>query len=183
MKFFLASRANTPKTLEKLKTFLAPNKSIEDSKIIYIPTAANAEGGFGSWKDSDTLAMLKSRCRGLKIVELESCRREDILSEFDSADIIWMAGGYSGYLLYWIRLSQLDNKLPSLLKKGAVYIGSSAGAMACSKTQYSAELFDDAEYGASLMPGLGYLNFEIRPHYTDDMLENIKIKWSKTTRQ
>lgn len=177
MKFFLASRINTPESILKLENFLSSDLS--NKNVVYIPTAANAEEGRWSWKKSETLKMAKQKCKSVKVIELEDCRTKDILSDIRKADILWMAGGYPGYLLYWIRLSQLDKQLPQILKKGVIYVGSSAGSMLLSKTQYSAEMFDDAEYGASLIPGLGYLDFEIRPHYTDDMYEDVKEKWQK----
>ena len=177
MRFFLASRINNPESLAKLENFLGAKFATKT--VAYIPTASNGEKAYGDWKDSDALAMARKNFKSVHIVELEDCWERNLLPEFDNVDIIWFAGGYSGYLLYWIRRAKLDKALPDLLKKGAIYLGSSAGSMACSKTQYSAELFDDAETGASLIPGLGYLDFEIRPHYTDDMFESTKKKWGK----
>lgn len=177
MKFFLASRINTPESISKLETFLGSDLS--SSNVVYIPTAANAEEGRWGWKKSETLKMAREKCKSVNVIELEDCRTKDVLLDITKADILWMAGGYPGYLLYWIRLSRLDKLLPQILRKGTIYVGSSAGSMVLSKTQYSAEMFDDAEYGASLIPGLGYLDFEIRPHYTDDMYESVKMQWQK----
>ena len=178
MKFFLASHAIDPQCLPKLEDFIGGKLS--NKSIAYIPTARHGERSDGSLGTSETYKYLSSICPKLKVIELEDIRTKDVLPEFNEMDIIWFAGGYAGYLLYWIRRAQLDKALPDLLNKGAIYVGSSAGAMVCSKTQYSAEFLGDEELGASLIPVLGYLDFEIRPHYTDDMYEDIKAKWQKS---
>jgi peptidase E len=61
-----------------------------------------------------------------------------------------------------------------------VYVGSSAGSMICSKTQVSSEFYiGEPEPGASLLPGFGFIDFEIYPHYQDDQLPEIKKLWKK----
>ena len=177
MKLFLASRINTPESLNKLNIFLGSDLSTKS--VVYIPSAANAEDGWGSWRKSPTLNMVQQLCKNLEVVQLEDCRVRDIMPDFEGKDIIWVGGGYSGYLAYWMRLSQFDKKLPELLNKGVVYLGSSAGAMVCSKHQYSAEMGKDPEYGAAFISGLGYLDFEMRPHYTNDEFDQCKKWWKK----
>ena len=110
-------------------------------------------------------------------MELESTSTNQIIKLLENSDIIWMAGGYSGYLLYWLRRLELDKHLPNILDQGVIYIGSSAGSMVCSKTHYSSELFLD-EPGTSIMPGLGLIDFEIYPHYQEDQYEEIEKKWT-----
>lgn len=84
----------------------------------------------------------------------------------------------SGYLLYWLRRTGIDKKLLELLDKGMLYVGSSAGSMVCAKTQLSAEWYlGEPEPGASLVPGLGLVDFEIYPHFEDDQLPKIRKLW------
>lgn len=175
MKLFLASHVIDPQCFPEFEKFIGGK--LADKSVIFIPTARNGEGVTHDWKLSPTLKLLQTTCSQLSILELEDVKERDVLPDFKGKQIIFFGGGYSGYLLYWIRRARLDKALPDLLNKGAIYVGSSAGAMACSKTQYSAEIFDDAEYGASLMPGLGYVDFEIRPHYTDDMYDETVKRW------
>jgi len=177
MKLFLASRGSHPLSLEKLQKFLPADKPLEKSKILYIPTATNGENGYGSWKESETLKVLKAMKCNLKIVELEDCIFRDIKEDFADIDMIWMGGGFCGYLLYWIRRCELDKLLPELFTKGIIYVGASAGSMVCSKTQFCAEVGDDKEIGASLLPGLGYIDFEIFPHFTDEKRPQIEKDW------
>jgi len=176
MKLFLASEAKDPESIKKLKKFIG---SFKDKTIAYIPTAANGEF-YGSWKGDKSIQVAMKLGVNIKIIELEDYIYRDIVEEIKKCDIVWMAGGMSGYLLYWIRRVKLDKKLKNFLDKGMIYVGSSAGSMICAKTQQSAEWFiGEEEPGASLMPGLGLIDFEIYPHYEDHLLPKIKKKWKK----
>lgn len=177
MKLFLASEAKNPQSIKKLKNFVG--KDFKKLKIAYIPTAANGEY-YGNWKGGTSIKVVSSLGADLKIVELEDIIYKDVISEIKGADILWMHGGMPGYLLYWIRRSKLDKALPSILKSGTIYVGSSAGSMVCSKTSYMAESFiGEEEPGASLLPGLEYIDFEIYPHYEEKLLPQIKKLWNK----
>ncbi len=91
-----------------------------------------------------------------------------------------MAGGMSGYLLYWIRRVELDKALPEILDSGTAYVGSSAGSMICAATQNVGEWFiGEPEPGAQLIPGLNLIDFEIYPHYEDELLPQIEKLWTK----
>ena len=52
--------------------------------------------------------------------------------------------------------------------------------MICSKTQQLADWYiGETEPGASLLPGLGLIDFEIYPHYEDDLYDEINKHWKK----
>ena len=86
----------------------------------------------------------------------------------------------SGYLLYCIRRVELDKALQEFLAKGMIYVGSSAGSMICAKTQSLADWYiGETEPGASLIPGLGLIDFEIYPHYEDNLYDEINKRWTK----
>jgi peptidase E len=76
--------------------------------------------------------------------------------------------------MYWIRRCELDKALPELLSK-SVFVGSSAGAMVTSEHLNTTEwFFGDSEPGASVIPGLGLVDFEVYPHYEDSQYDYIK---------
>lgn len=176
MKLFLASEGKHPDSMAALTKFVGGN--FRDKKVVYIVTAANGEMGYGSWRGSETLALLKSLVAKVDVVELENYRFENTLERISGHDIIWFAGGMPGYLMYWIRRVGLAKKLPELLKK-SVYVGSSAGSMIAAKTLYSAERFPgDEEFGAHFIPGLGLVDFEIAPHYDEAILPVLKKNWN-----
>lgn len=172
-KLFLAAEGKHPDSLAKLKDFVGKDFSTLD--VVYIPTAANGDG-WGHWKESETLPIVKKLFKSVKIVELEHIGRDKSIEDvIGKPDILWMAGGMAGYLMYWVRRTKLDKYLPSLLQSGTIYVGSSAGSMICSKTDYLSEFFpDEEEIGSSYIPGLGYLDFEIFPHYEEQYAKLLK---------
>jgi len=177
MKLFLASRAVDPQSIIKLKKFLAENgKSLGKSKIGYIPTAGNGEG-YGSWVRMHSFQSIKEQNWNYKIIQLEDCNFRDIKEDFKDLDIVWFSGGFCAYLLYWIRRAEIDKLLLNLFKKDVIYVGSSGSSMICAKTMHSADYCGGGEPGASLVPGLGYIDFEIWPHYEESQLDDIKKVW------
>ena len=178
MKLFLAAEAKHPESIKKLKTFVGGD--FKNKKIVYIPTAANGEG-WGIWKDGRSIQTAISLWHDLKIVQLEDIKRTDKLEEIiGQPDILWIAGGMPGYLLYWVRRVKLDKYLPTILERGTIYVGSSAGSMICAKTNHLAETFpDEEEPGAALLPGLGYIDFEIFPHFEEKYLNLLEKNWDK----
>jgi peptidase E len=177
MKLFLASEGKHPDTIEKLKSFF--NGNLSDKKVAYVVTAANGEF-YGAWKASESIKVIQALFPKFDIVELENHRQLPVLQAIEAADILWVAGGYTGYLLYWMRRCGLAQKLPNLLDKGLVYVGSSAGSMACSQTQSASDWYlREPEPGADLIPGLGLIDFEIYPHYDESLLPEIKKHWKK----
>ena len=177
MKLFLASDMKHPDSLGKLKGFIGP---FEGKKVLYIPTAANGEICYGGWKMGESITLVQTLGFNLEIVELENYRLVNLKEKFETADIIWMAGGMSGYLLYWLRRTKCDAFLKDALENGTVYVGSSAGSTVMSKTICTSEWeICDKEYGASIIPGLGYVDFEIYPHFEDSKYDEIMKLWKK----
>lgn len=175
-KLFLASEAMHPKSIEKLEKYL--NDKIPNKKIVYIPTAQNGKT-YGAWKTKHLKNILSLGAK-TEVVELENYENIDLVNTLKNSDIVWFEGGKPGYLLYWIRRCELDKTLPEILNKGVVYVGSSAGSMICSKNIHVTDYYlGNSEYGASLLPGLGYIDFEIYPHFEDSKRKKIEKIWPK----
>ncbi len=157
----------------------------EGKKMVYIPTAANGQELYGTWKSGDSWNKVKAlplKVFPLVLEEVQDTKQLDVL---DSADIIWLAGGYWGYLMYWMRRLKLDERIPQLVAQGTVLIGSSAGSGVMSKTldiaewwRYEADEPPVPEIGASILPGLGLVDFDIYPHYTEKLHEYITQQYS-----
>lgn len=172
MKLFLASEAKHPKTIAKLKEYIG---GFAGKTLAYIPTAANGEEGWERWREGETWQLVKTLKAKVDLVQLEELEVSEILRRLEGKDIIWMAGGYCGYLMYWLRRRELDKKLRRFIEKGSLYVGSSAGAMITAKTLEVAEWYmGEGEVGASIFPGLGWVDFDFYPHFEDEMLPQIK---------
>lgn len=176
MKLFLTSEAKHPTSLNHLQNFV---DGFSGKRIVYIPTAANG-GVYGSWKSGESIKTIHNLGALVEVVELEDSSYLNIIAKIDKPDILWFGGGMSGYLLYWIRRVELDKRLPKLLSNGTIYVGSSAGSMICARTQNLADWYlGETEPGAQLVPGLGLIDFEIYPHYQDELKPEIEKRWTE----
>lgn len=176
MKLFLASEAKHPDSLSKLDTFVG---GFKNKTIAYIPTASNGELPYEDWKlNSTTWKLVNTLGANITAVQLEDYKDSKVLQELEHKDILWFAGGASGYLMYWIRRCQLDTYIPKLLKEGSIYVGSSAGSMITAPNLHVSEWYiGEHEVGSSIIPGLSLVDFEIYPHYEDNLLPEIKKHW------
>ena len=178
MKLFLASSAGEPDTIEKLREMLG---GFENKKIAYIPTASNGDSDWEYWKvkEDGTWKLVNTLKAIVKPVVLENYRDESVIKELEGQDVLWFAGGMAGYLMYWARRCKLDIHIKSLLDKGALYVGSSAGSMVAGQSlQICGWDFVDRERGAEGIEPMKLVDFDIYPHFKDELLPKIKEKYS-----
>lgn len=96
-------------------------------RIAFIPTAAHAERSEKDWLIND-LHRLLERGYHVDIIELTALTTDELRQALEPTDVIFVGGGNSFYLSYWMQKSGLANMLPELLKN-KVYAGISAGSM------------------------------------------------------
>ena len=171
MNLFLASEAKNPATIKKLDEYV---DGLSGKKIAYIPTAANGEG-WGSWKEGGSWGLVNTLKAEITLLQLEDFSHEEVKEKLQNRDIVWVAGGLCGYLMYWMRRRRLDEYLPEILEKGTLYVGSSAGSMVTGHTLDISEWYGtDQEFGAHFIPGLGLVDFDIYPHFEEGQLGEIR---------
>ncbi len=157
MKLMLTSSGITNPSLAKaLKTLVK-----EDLKIAFIPTAANNKGGDKDWLINDL-----ANCRKIgevDIVDISALKKNDWLSRLKWANVIFLGGGDTVYLMDWIVKSGLVEELPSLLKT-RVYAGISAGSIVLNKKLSASREFLYGDETKDSPKGLGYVDFYVRPH-------------------
>jgi dipeptidase E len=171
MRLFLASEAKHPDTMKKLEEYVG---GLDGKSIAYIPTAANGEK-WESWKDGGTWNLVQTLNIKLDKVLLEDYGNDSVLEKIINKDIVWFAGGMVGYLLYWMKRCSLDKHLEKILQK-TIYVGSSAGSMVLCKntTDIATWGFVDNELGASEIKPLGIVDFDIYPHFEENLFDQIK---------
>ncbi|EFK96183.1 peptidase, S51 family [sediment metagenome] len=179
MKIFLTSTVKHPKVIKAMKDYV---KGFEGKNMVYIPTAAHSEEGFGVYKTGGTFNLMSSLCPNLQILELEFATDNEAQDLVNRADILFLAGGYPVYLSYWLHRRNLKELIRERVSKGMYLIGTSAGAMVLGPTLTAADYFNK-EVFADVAYGLGYMDFEVWPHYLekhkniiDKDFKNIKIK-------
>jgi len=173
MKLFLASESKHPETIKRLEEYIG---GFSGKKIAYIPTAGNAHYAYGSWeKNSGTWKLVNNLEAEITLIVLEEQDNQEVKKNLTNKDIIWFPGGACGYLMYWIRRRGVDKYLKEILEKGTVYVGSSAGSMITAKNLNIVEWYiGETEQGAGIIPGLSLVDFDIYPHYEDNLLGQIK---------
>lgn len=150
-------------------------KKPEESKVAFIPTAANPQRDDNGWLIDD---MYRIRKLGytVDVVELTALKKKEIKEILEKQDAIFVGGGNTFYLSYWMQKTGLFDLLPELLKN-KVYAGISAGSMIATANlklpSQAIEKIDDLEdkdydllgpSGQSSGKSLKLVNFLVRPH-------------------
>lgn len=184
MKLLLTSGGLTNPTICKALEDLV-GKPANDSKIAFIPTAHNSERADKEWLIND-LYRIKQRGYFVDIIELTALTPDQILNALEDKDVIFVGGGNTFYLSYWLQKSGLFDKLPELLKT-KVYAGISAGSMVMgeslvlsSQAQKNIQAFEDEDYEIAVSTGegsgktLGLAPLIFRPHLNSRWAPNAK---------
>lgn len=171
-------------------------KPRKQTKIAFIPTAAFPEDDdkheSREWLVDD-MYRIKEFCGFIDVVSLADLGPEAVLERLTYADVIFVGGGNTFYLSYWMEKSGLFDELPRLLET-RVYAGISAGSMMATPSLRSTShaikntvAFYEEQYdefgpaGQSLGKTARLVNFHVRPHYnrvtfptvSGDFLESI----------
>ena len=131
MQIFLTSQAKDPNVKQPMIDYV---NGFDGKSLIYIPTATHAEQGFGLYQDGGTFKTIKNLSPDLEILELEFVTNQEAQDAIQSADILFMAGGFPVYLSYWLHRRKLRNLIYNRINDGMYYIFTNAGAMVCSKS-------------------------------------------------
>jgi dipeptidase E len=149
-------------------------KEPRDSKIAFIPTAALCERGDKYWLIDD-LYRIKERGYRIDIIEISALTEDAIKAALNDSDVVFVGGGNSFYLSYWMQKKGLFEFLPELLKT-KVYAGISAGSMIAGNSfQLSSQalkkgILEETDYdeigpsGESSSKTLNFVDFIFKPH-------------------
>jgi dipeptidase E len=177
-KLFLTSAAYN--VLDKIIELLPDHPS--NLKLAFIPTAANLYTQ-KEWlyKDRDKLVEMGFNIKDLDIADKT---KEFLQNELKDIDVVFVSGGNSYYLLDKINTSGFVEIIKDLLKKGVVYIGSSAGSVVTCPTIGMVEDLDDIKDAPDLksLVGLNLVDFLVFVHYGEEdskqAYEIINKKWA-----
>ncbi len=176
MKLFLTSSTITPNLIEPFEKFIG--KSSKNLTCAFIPDAGLKFEDDSSWIDEEMNEVIQDLQWRVEKISLAN-ETPDTLKKLLNYDVIYVNGGYSGYLAQVMRKSGFDILLPELLTKGVIYVGSSGGSMVLSRVQDSASFyFGEPEPEALEIGGLGVVDFEVYPihddRWTEDLVQKIK---------
>lgn len=95
----------------------------------------------------------------------------------DKFEVIYFCGGNTFYLLDRIKKLDFYNKIKSLINRGIVYIGVSAGSIIAGEdieiAGWGSE-GDKNEVGLKDLSGFGFTDIAVFPHYTDNLKEEFE---------
>jgi len=178
MKLFLTSSGITNPTLAQALLHLL-GKPFEKSHITFIPTASNMDKGDKTWLVNDMNNIKKLGFPTFEITDISIMPKEVWFPIFQSTDLLVFGGGTATYLMEWMEKSGVAAVLPELLKT-KVYMGISAGSMVTAKQMsLTSQNILYYEQTGEFQPtkGLGFVDFEIRPHLNSPSFPKVRIDY------
>lgn len=160
---------SSPNVLNK---FLEIIDDTKNKRVAIVTTAA--EG-----KETNKYSQLANKQfvdLGFSIVDFVDLET-DPAKDLSMYDIVYVCGGNTFKLLKSARVANFKNSVESLLKKGGVYIGVSAGSIIIGPSvEIANEVQPDPNtVGLSDFTGFGIINITVMPHYSPEIEEQIKI--------
>jgi len=176
MKLLLTSGGLTNPTMREALEDLV-GKPLDETKLAFIPTAANVEKGDKEWLIND-LSDAKSIFFSVDIVDISAIPKELWLPRLEDTEVMLFGGGNTFHLMHWIEKSGLKELLPRLLET-RVYVGISAGSIVACPTLLTSQddrllYYEDEAKGRTNTIGLGLVSFHVRPHLNSSYFPNIK---------
>lgn len=170
----LTTKKITDKFLELIE------KNPRDINFVFIPTAAWPEVD-QSWVEINK-GPIKNL--GINIIELDLKNKKisEIEEVIEKADVVWVNGGNTFYLLYWVKKSGFTRVIKKFIDKNKLYVGLSAGSILASPTIEVADwkgLDDPKVVDLKDLNSLNLVDFHIFPHYKEEWEEVIKENESK----
>jgi len=142
-------------------------KDPEEITVVFIPTAAYPEVDKSHIKEKKK-SLLELGIDKIQEVDLKGKNKAELSKVLDNADVIWVGGGNTFFLLYWMRKSGFDKLLPRILAGGKVYVGVSAGSIVAGPSIEVAnwEGYDDPSViELDSLEGLNLIDFHIFAHF------------------
>lgn len=184
MKLLLTSNGLSNDSIAKAFQELI-GKEPKDAKVAFIPSAANPERGNKDWLINDMYRIL-SRSYQVDVIELTALEPDEIKQILEESDAIFVGGGNTFYLSYWMQKAGLFELLPELLKT-KVYAGISAGSMVAgqslvlsSQALNNEQAFKDDYYdelgpkGESAGKALKLADLIFRPHLNSRLFSMVR---------
>ena len=165
MKLLLTSGGLENKTIiDTLRDLVG--KDFKDTKLVFIPTAANVESGDKWWLISDLSKCKELGFKEVDIVDIAAVSRDIWEPRLRNAEVLMFGGGNTSYLMGQMKKSGLAGIMSDLLKT-RVYVGISAGSMVISshlKEKEMQRLYEEPIIDDEANEGLGFVDFLVVPH-------------------
>ena len=179
MKLLLTSGGITNKSIANA-LFSLVGKRLEETTLVFIPTASNVETGDKFWLIDDLLNLKKLNFKSIEITDISAVDEKIWKPSIENADILYFEGGNTYHLMEWLNRSGLTKILPKLLKD-KVYVGSSAGSIIAGPSIELAgwKNIDKNIINLKDLSGLSLVPFAIFPHFEKSHTELLEKEVEK----
>lgn len=184
MKLLLTSQGLTTKTI-KNKFFEIVGKNPKEISVAFIPTAAYPNAN-KPWVRQAKIEILKTGIKNIVDIDLKDYKERELYEVLRQFDVIWVNGGNTFNLLYWVRKSGFDKVVKRLLKEGKTYVGLSAGSiLACPTIEVALwkGMDDSSVVKINSFEGLGLVDFHVFVHYLNKWKGLIREQKNKLNKQ
>ena len=175
MKLLLTSAGITNEAIAQALTGLA-GKSFTELDLLFIPSAANSEGGDKRWLIDNLVDFKNAGFRSIDILEIAGTGEDTWRPRFEHADVICFGGGNELHLARLFRETGIGNYLASL-PPDQVYLGISAGSMVVGRfipNELYELVYPEENFGNIDIPALGLRDFCFIPHLDSDYFTHIR---------
>jgi dipeptidase E len=154
------------------------------ARVAFIPTAANPERDDKSWVIDD-MYRIKELGYFIDIVDLTAFKEADLRTIMNTMDAVFVGGGNSFYLSYWMQKSGMFGLLQEFVKD-KVYAGISAGSMLAGASLVPSDALDDIQgfrddlyyekviKGEASAKALEFADLVFRPHLNSDIFPKVR---------
>lgn len=155
-------------------------KPASETKIAFIPTAANVEAGNKDWYVNQFVMLWRYGFVWTDIVDPSAGNVNDWKERLAAADVIFVSGGNTFHLLEQARATGLMDWLKQHLDR-KVYVGSSAGSILATPTIAVGGLQQAHRNIHNLqdLEALGFVGFEFVPHMLNFFTEAVVEQYAK----
>lgn len=180
MKLLLTSDGLITKQIQDALIDLA-GKSFAELNFVCITTAINRDDGDKTKKVKRISSLHSLGFAKFDLVDVAAIDKEYWLPRLEAANVIFVLGGNTYYLLDEVIKSGLADELPRLLET-RVYVGDSAGSILVTPSIDVAEIDDGDENIVDIKDtsGLGLVDFEVSPHTLEDVSLKANEDYART---
>lgn len=157
--------------LNATKSEIFDDIEISTLKTVCIPTAANIYAEKDKSWLYEEIKIFSDFGLNVDLFDIQNKSNAEIKDALSDADIIYMTGGNTYFLLDQINKTNLKHVIQERLNNGSLYIGCSAGAVISCPDISHIEDMDDMDYKGSQLPvgernlrGMNLCNVSVLPH-------------------
>ena len=161
---------------------LVLGKPFKDLKVAVVINATKGKGVSNTdYLERDKSFLKKQDCNFFEL-DLDGKTESELWKILTNADVVYVEGGSSFYLLKSIKESGFDKVVKKLLPQGLIYMGASAGSyVACPTIEMATWKHQDKydHYGLTDLTAMNLVPFLLMAHYKPENQELLKEKISQ----